>query len=207
MVVIGAGPIGLEMAQAMRRFGSEVTVFEAADQLLIREDPEAAILLKECLEEDGIDIQLGARITQIRFSTPTEPEETGMSSTVLYNPPWPTYQVELEDGRVFESEALLNATGRAPNVHGIGLDGVDVEYDARSGVHIDDFFCTTNPNIYACGDVASPFKFTHAADWQARIAIRNAFLGDTTPQSQLLVPWTTYTDPEVFIFRLILLGL
>lgn len=90
---------------------------------------------------------------------------------------------------VVQGEALLNATGRSPNVHGIGLDDVGVEYDSRRGVHINEFFATTNPDIYACGDVASPWKFTHAADFQARLAIRNMFLGDQSKHDDLLVPW------------------
>ena len=193
MLVIGAGPIGLEMAQAMRRFGSDVTVFEASSQLLVREDPQAASLLQEALERDGIQIVLGAKITSIEY----EERDSAQSEGPLYQAPWPLYTVHLEDGSSFQAEALLNATGRAPNVHNLGLDAVNVEYDARTGVHTDPFFCTTNPRIYACGDCTSVFKFTHAADWQARIAIRNAFLGDKTPQSALLVPWCTYTDPEV----------
>ena len=86
--------------------------------------------------------------------------------------PWGVYKlsVTLRDGTetVFESEALLNATGRVPNVCGMGLEAVGVDYDNRRGVHVDECFVTTNPNVYACGDCASPFKFTHAADWQVR---------------------------------------
>ena len=80
---------------------------------------------------------------------------------------------------------------------GVGLDEAGVDYDTRTGVHIDDFFQTSNANVYSCGDCASPYKFTHAADWQARLAIRNMFLDAKSRHSDLLVPWATYTDPEV----------
>mmetsp|Transcript_1892 Transcript_1892/g.5595 ORF Transcript_1892/g.5595 Transcript_1892/m.5595 type:complete len:578 (+) Transcript_1892:1243-2976(+) len=190
--LIGAGPIGIEMAQSLQRFGCAVTIFEAAPQLLPREDPDAAKLVAEALVADGVEVHVGVKITKV-----AQPGGGG----VAYKAPWGTYAVtcELTDGatRTFECEALLNATGRAPNVSGIGLEGAGVAFDSRSGVHIDDFFKTTTKNIYACGDVASPYKFTHAADWQARCAIRNMYLDAGSRHSDLLVPWCTYTDPEV----------
>mmetsp|Transcript_26164 Transcript_26164/g.34389 ORF Transcript_26164/g.34389 Transcript_26164/m.34389 type:complete len:580 (+) Transcript_26164:167-1906(+) len=188
--IIGCGPIGLEMAQSLKRFGSDVTCFEAFPQLLPREDQDAAVCLKEALEKDGLKIKLGAKIKRVECS-----DEGG-----LYHAPWRTFKVVLDvngEEEVYESEALLNATGRAPNVHGIGLDVVGVEYDNKAGVHIDEFFKTTNPKIYATGDVATPYKFTHSADFMARIAIRNMFLGDDNKLSQLIIPWATYTEPEV----------
>ncbi|CAM9923192.1 unnamed protein product [Ectocarpus sp. 4 AP-2014] len=190
MGVIGAGPIGLEMSQAMQRFGCKVTCFEYADQLLPREDPDAAKCLEGALLEDGLDIRLGARIKRV------ECDEGGGQ----FKAPFKAYRVILDkDGEeeVFECDCLLNATGRVPNVFGVGLDDAGVDYNNRQGVVIDDYFRTTSPNIYACGDCASPYKFTHAADWQARVAIRNMFLGDKNKQSDLLVPWCTYTEPEV----------
>eukprot|EP00752_Nemacystus_decipiens_P012532 g11100.t1 len=190
MGVIGAGPIGLEMSQAMQRFGCKVTCFEYAGQLLPREDPDAAKCLEGALLEDGLDIRLGARIKRV------ECDEDGGQ----FKAPFKKYRVILDkDGEeeVFECDCLLNATGRVPNVFGIGLDEAGVDYNNRQGVVIDDFFRTTSPNIYASGDCASPYKFTHAADWQARVAIRNMFLGDKNKQSDLLIPWCTYTEPEV----------
>eukprot|EP00639_Heterosigma_akashiwo_P003670 CAMPEP_0194570074 /NCGR_PEP_ID=MMETSP0292-20121207/7533_1 /TAXON_ID=39354 /ORGANISM="Heterosigma akashiwo, Strain CCMP2393" /LENGTH=588 /DNA_ID=CAMNT_0039420447 /DNA_START=28 /DNA_END=1794 /DNA_ORIENTATION=+ len=190
VAVIGAGPIGLEMAQSLRRFGAQVTCFEAFPQLLPREDQDAAAVLKEAILRDGVEIRLGAKILRVEVS-----EEGG-----LYQAPWKAVRVVLDvDGAevVHEADALLNATGRAPNVHGIGLDVVGVEYDNKVGVHIDDQFRTTNPRVYATGDVATPYKFTHSADFMARIAIRNMFLGDESRLSQLIIPWATYTEPEV----------
>jgi len=138
-------------------------------------------------------IEYSVRIQNISYQ--------GEGTTARTKAPWGLYKVSvtLADGTdaVIECEALLNATGRVPNVCGIGLDEAGVNYDNRVGVHIDDCFMTTNPNVYACGDCASPFKFTHAADWQARTAIRNMFLGTKEKQSQLLFPWCTYTEPEI----------
>jgi len=188
--IVGCGPIGLEMAQSLKRFGSQVICFEALPQLLPREDKDAAECLKSALMKDGLEIKVGVKIKRVESSEEGE----------LFCAPWKTFKLVLDvDGEevVYESEALLNATGRAPNVHGIGLDVVGVEYDNNIGVHINEFFQTTNPNIYASGDCATPYKFTHSADFMARIAIRNMFLGDTNKLSQLIIPWATYTDPEV----------
>jgi len=188
--VIGCGPIGLEMSQTMGRFGARIELFEVFPQLLPREDIDAAELLKEQLEKDGLIFHFGIKFKNIEL----------LQEGDLYKSTFPLYRVTYEqNGQEFsyECEAVLNATGRAPNVHGIGLDVAGVEYDNISGVHIDEYFQTSNPNIYSCGDVASVFKFTHAADWQARIAIRNMFLGDRNRLSQLLIPWCTYTDPEI----------
>ena len=187
--LIGAGPIGLEMAQSLQRFGCQVTVFEMAPRLLPREDADAAQIVGECLEEDGVAIHTGCRVLSVQ------------GGPLAYKAPWSQYKVtaRLQDGseQTFTFAALLNATGRAPNVTGLGLDKANVSYDARSGVHTDDHYRTSNPKIYAAGDVASVYKFTHAADWQARCAVRNAFLDAKCQKSRLLVPWCTYVEPEV----------
>ena len=188
--LIGAGPIGIEMAQSLQRFGCAVTIFEVAPHLLPREDPDAAKLVTEALVADGVAVHYAVKITGIK-----------LAGELAMKAPWPTYDVSvtLSDGtaKVFRCEALLNATGRAPNVSGIGLDEAGVDYDTRTGVHISDLYETSAPNIYSCGDCASPYKFTHAADWQARCAVRNMFLRANSKHSDLLVPWATYTDPEI----------
>jgi len=190
MIVIGAGPIGMELSQAMARLGTKVTVLEMHHQFLPREDPDAAKLVGESLERDGIEMILEVKFVKVEASA-----EGSVTSA-----PFKTYTVTAEIGgetRTFEAEALLNGTGRVPNVFNIGLEKAGVEYCSRQGVHVDDMYMTQNPNIYATGDVASPFKFTHAADFMARIAIRNMFLGDTTKSNRLVVPWCTYVSPEV----------
>jgi len=189
--LIGAGPIGIEMAQTLHRFGCQVTIFEVMPQLLPREDPDAAACVTEALLEDGVAVHYSVKIVGVALKREGS----------LVKAPFALYGVTvvLASGETteFECEALLNATGRVPNVWGLGLDAAGVEWDTRCGVHIDDFFKTKNPNIYSAGDCASPYKFTHAADWQARCAVRNMFLDAKSKHSDLLVPWCTYTDPEI----------
>jgi len=200
MLVIGCGPIGLELSQSMCRFGAQVTCLEMGVRLLPREDPDAAEVLRQELEIDGVKFVMGVKIIKVEYSG----GESGGEGTagVRLCAPWGVYSVHVEipgqpGVQILQAEALLNATGRAPNVHDVGLDKVGVEWDNRQGVHIDEFFATANPNIYACGDCATPYKFTHSADFQARLAVRNMFLGNTHKLSDLLIPWCTYTEPEV----------
>ena len=198
IVLIGAGPIGIEMAQTMARFGSKVIILEYNTQILVREDPDAAECVQQYLadHEPNLEMKLSVAIDKVSVVRSAQPGEG-----VRTKGPWDAYSVEIrhKDGRVetVAADAVLNATGRVPNVFGIGLEKAGVEYDTQTGVHVDDFFKTTNDDIYACGDVASPFKFTHAADWQARTAIRNMFLGVHETQANLLTPWCTYTEPEI----------
>ena len=189
MTVIGAGPIGMELAQAFCRFGCKVTVLEYGDHFLPREDPDASELVKKQMEADGIELVLCVRFTKV--------EATDGNIT---HAPFRNYKVHTTicgEPRTFESEAVLNGTGRAPNVHGLGLEAAGVEYDSGVGVKVNEFYQTANPDVYASGDVVSPFKFTHTADWSARLAIRNMFLGDTNTEKQMVIPWATYVDPEV----------
>lgn len=189
--LIGAGPIGIEMAQALQRFGCNVTIFEINSHLLPREDSDAAKVVAQSLIDDGVDVQYSVRLHSVHLVT----------GELAYKAPWPLYRIEatLADGsaQTFECEALLNATGRSPNVTGLGLDDAGIDYDTRTGIHIDDEFRTTNPDVFAAGDVCSPFKFTHAADFMGRIAVRNAFLDAKSKHSSLLVPYCTYSDPEI----------
>eukprot|EP00049_Salpingoeca_infusionum_P002870 m.60740 g.60740 ORF g.60740 m.60740 type:complete len:580 (-) comp11834_c0_seq1:11463-13202(-) len=190
MLVIGSGPIGVEMAQALQRLGSDVTIVDMLDRVLPREDAAASAVLQESLEADGIKLLLKSKCAKVEIV------EQGNLTTA----PFHKYSVTImtgETSQVVEVAAVLNATGRIPNVHGLGLEEAGVEFDSLQGVAVNGFYCTSNPNVYACGDVASPFKFTHSADWGARIAIRNMFLGDVQQHSSMLVPWCTYTDPEV----------
>eukprot|EP01041_Mallomonas_annulata_P001803 gene1803-3500_t len=192
LLVIGCGSVGLELAQCFARFGCHVTCFEFGTRIMPREDPDAATLLAQQLKKDGVVIHTGVDVILV--------DRIGTGGN-LYNPPWNRYTVTIQHASgalcTFDGEALLNCTGRAPNVHNLGLDTVHIEWDNRSGVHRDEHCRTAHPDIYACGDCASPFKFTHAAEFQARIAIRNMFLGDQSSVSDLLIPWCTYTDPEV----------
>lgn len=130
------------------------------------------------LERDGVKLLLGVRVVRA--------ERVG-DDRVLF----------LEDGREVRADAVLVGAGRAPNVEGLGLEAAGVAYDLKKGVSVDDRLRTTNPRIYAAGDVCSRFQFTHAADAMARIVLQNALFFGRARVSRLIIPWCTYTDPEV----------
>jgi pyruvate/2-oxoglutarate dehydrogenase complex dihydrolipoamide dehydrogenase (E3) component len=180
--VIGAGPIGCELAQTIRRLGSEVTIFERKDQLLTREDPDAARIVQDAFERDGIEMIFGCQLEKV--------ERKGDGKVM---------HLRCSEGsqrQVVVDEFLVGA-GRAPNVDGLGLETVSVEYDAREGVRVDDHLRTTNRRIYAVGDVCMKWKFTHAADAAAKIVVQNALFFGRKKLSSLVMPWCTYTDPEI----------
>jgi len=181
LAVIGAGPIGCELAQAFARFGSRVTLLEVAPQILIREDPDAAARIERALVDDGITIFAGCKVKSIRRQH---------DERVL--------EIELKDRALqVQADAVLLGVGRAPNVEGLNLEAAGVAYDAQRGVQVNELLQTTNPRVYAAGDVCSAFKFTHAADAMARVAIRNALFFGRAKASSLTIPWCTYTDPEI----------
>ena len=180
LAVIGAGPIGCEMAQAFARLGSVVTLVEQAPRVLPSEDADAAAIVAARMVEDGVAIETGASVAAVHQ------EADGIV-------------VRLERGdarREFSCDQLLIAVGRAPNIEGLDLAAAGVAAD-RNGVTVDDRLRTSNPRIFAAGDVCSPFKFTHAADAAARIVIQNALFFGRARASALVIPWCTYTDPEV----------
>ncbi len=181
LAIIGAGPIGCEMAQAFARFGSQVTLLEVMPQVLIREDKDAAALIQAALIRDEVTLVLGCQITGV---------ERDGQDTVL--------RVE-KDGQPEEVrvDAVLLGVGRAPNVEGLNLEAVEVEFNDKQGVKVDDRLQTTNPRIYAAGDICSPYKFTHMADALARVVIQNTLFVGRAKASALTVPWCTYTDPEI----------
>lgn len=182
LVVIGGGPIGCELAQALQRLGSQVTILAATPHLLPREDPEAAALVQQALEHDGVRVMVRAALTGVDH-------REGL--TILRYT-----DASGQDGAV-GADTLLVATGRVPNVLDMGLEAAGVAYDPRLGVQVDARLRTTNPRIFAAGDVCSRYQFTHAADALARIVLANAlFLGRQTA-SALTIPWCTYTDPQV----------
>ncbi|HJV66518.1 MAG TPA: mercuric reductase [Geomonas sp.] len=180
LAVIGAGPIGCELAQAFARFGSRVTVIARGNQLLDREDRDAAAILQATFIRDGIGLEFGVNIERV---------ETRGTGKVL--------QLE-RDGHRFELavDAILVGIGRAPNVEGLGLEAAGIGYD-QGGVKVSDTLQTSNPRVYAAGDICSRYKFTHMADAQARILIANALFLGRQKNSALTVPWCTYTDPEI----------
>ena len=179
--IIGTGPIGCEMAQSFARFGSDVVLVGSQGGVLDREDPEAAEVVRRQLERDGVRIVGGGQ--QLRV------EEAGDGRVRL---------IGTHGGQEYQHtvDRLLVAVGRAPNVEGLGLDEIGVEY-TEAGVVVNDRQQTSVPNIYAAGDICSSFKFTHAADFMARNVLRNALFMGRAKTSDLIIPWATYTEPEL----------
>lgn len=181
LLVLGAGPIGCELAQAMRRLGAKVTVVDRDSRILPKDDPKASQILQETLAGEGVGFELEADIARA--------EET---------PDGVRLALKSKGGeRNLDGSHLLVAAGRKPNVTGMGLDVASIEFDERKGVKVDDRLRTSNPKVFAAGDVASPLQFTHAADAMARNVLRNAFFFGRAKTSGLVIPWATYTDPEV----------
>lgn len=163
LLVIGAGAIGCELAQAFCLFGSQVTVADVADRVLPREDADASAIVRRRLEADGVRFMLGGTLSSVRRA---------------------------------DGEAILVAAGRAPNIKDLDLEAAGIRAGA-DGVQVNDRLQTTNPRVFAAGDVASPYKFTHAADAMARIVVQNALFFGRRRVSALVIPWCTYTFPEV----------
>ncbi|MCG6963158.1 MAG: mercuric reductase [Acidobacteria bacterium] len=182
LAVIGGGPIGCELAQAFARLGSEVTIVERGEQFLAREDRDAASVLRAAMERDGV---------RVRLATVLERVEIDDDAKVLH--------LKGEPGiDTFTADKILVGTGRAPNVEGLGLEAAGVRY-GPDGVQVDDYLRTSNPRVFAAGDVCLPYRFTHTADAAARVVVQNAFfrLAGRRRVSRLTIPWCTYTDPEV----------
>ncbi len=180
LIVIGAGPIGCEMAQAFARFGSAVTVVDMAPRILPRDDADAATIVHEAMARDGVEFVLGVAVKQVArdgASVHVTVDRDGVATTIT-------------------GTHLLVAAGRAPNVEGLGLDVAGVRFN-KQGVETDDRLRTSNPKIYAVGDVAGKHQFTHAADFHARTMLANALFFGRSRVSKLVIPWATYTSPEV----------
>lgn len=181
--VIGAGPIGLELAQALQRLGSQVTVFSRSEQIMPKEDPDAADSIKQSMQNDGVAFSFNSNYSRVEGKH----GEDGIRLVLDDN----------GEEKVFVFDELLVATGRKPAVGNMGLEEAGVDFDVRKGITVNDNLQTTNPDIFAVGDVASRYQFTHMADFMARLVIKNALFFGRDKVSDLLVPWATYTDPEV----------
>jgi pyruvate/2-oxoglutarate dehydrogenase complex dihydrolipoamide dehydrogenase (E3) component len=180
LAVIGAGPIGCELAQAFVRFGSEVSLIEAMHGVMPNEDPDASEIVRQSLLRDGVHLMCCGKDLKI--------DRTSGGKHLSMDSHGEHYDLTVDE--------ILVGAGRAPNVDGMGLESAGVEFD-KTGVQVNDFLQTTNRRIYAAGDVCSRYKFTHAADAMARIVIQNALFFGRKRASTLMIPWCTYTDPEV----------
>ena len=181
LIVAGGGPVGVEMAQAFRRLGSAVTVLAGERGLLPREDEEVGRAVADLFDREGIAVQR-ARLAGVA--------RDGAVVRARYAGP---------DGEgSAEGDRLLLALGRRPNVEGLGLERAGVRYDRDHGIAIDAYLRTSMPHIFACGDVSGPYRFTHAAGFQAATAVRNALYPWLKSKAHPdPMPWTTFTDPEV----------
>ena len=178
--VIGAGPIGCELAQTFARLGSQVIQFMSPRGVLPKEDPEAAAIVRDALIHDGIRLLNGGKSLMVSQTD----DGIRLQATL--------------DGQSFDEtvDALLVSVGRAPNVEGLDLDKIGIEFD-QGGVKVNDRLQTTQPHIFAAGDICSPYQFTHAADFMARTVITNALFKGRSKVSALTIPWCTYTSPEL----------
>jgi pyruvate/2-oxoglutarate dehydrogenase complex dihydrolipoamide dehydrogenase (E3) component len=181
LVVIGGGPLGCELAQAFCRLGSSVTLVQDEPLFLDQEERDAAQILSESLARDGIDIHLNTQTVGVRTEGPRKLVDLisdGNKTTVV-------------------ADAILLAAGRAPNVRGMNLEAAGVNYSNESGIRINDFLRTSNPRIYAAGDVCLEHKFAHIEGASAHIVTQNALFFGRLRLSALTIPWCTYTDPEI----------
>jgi pyruvate/2-oxoglutarate dehydrogenase complex dihydrolipoamide dehydrogenase (E3) component len=185
LAVIGGGPIGCELAQAFRRLGCEVVLLQRDDHLLSKEDHDAATIIQQTFIREGIRLELGCQLARV--------EQTSSGKTICFQCNGLTESLTVDE--------ILVGAGRAPNVEGLDLEAVGVIYDLRQGVQVNDYLQTTNPKIYAAGDICMDWKFTHAADAAARIVIKNTLFSPwglgRSKLSDLTMPWVTFTDPEI----------
>lgn len=181
LVVVGGGPIGCELAQAFARLGTRVTLLQQNSALLHRDDPDAAAIVSAALRRDGVRVETGVTLRAVSGGDAGRTVRFGRAG---------------EADETVECTHVLVAAGRAANVEGLGLERAGVAYDAE-GVTVDDRMRTSNPSVYAVGDVASRFRFTHAADATARMVVQNALFFGRGKASSLVIPWATYTSPEV----------
>ncbi len=179
LIIVGGGPIGIEMAQAHRRLGAKVTVIEGLS-IMGNDDPEAVEVVRQRLIAEGIDIREQAKVESVI------PEGNGVSVLVSH---------EGKSERVDGSHLLL-AVGRRANVANLGLEEADIDYSPR-GIEVDKRLRTSNKRVFAIGDVAGSYQFTHVAGYHAGIVIRNAMFNLPSKVDVKAVPWVTYTDPEL----------
>jgi len=176
LAVIGAGPIGCELGQAFHRLGSNVTMVSSREHILPKEDPEAALVVERQLEADGINLIRGKRAQQVEVVDGKKHLWVG-------------------DEKVEVDEILLS-TGRVPNVNSLNLTAAGVDYSEK-GIPVNQKLQTSNKRIYACGDVIGGYQFTHVAGYEAGVVVQNALFFPTAKTDYSVVPWATFTEPEL----------
>ena len=179
LIVLGGGPIGMELAQAHRRLGAKVTVLEMFEPLG-KDDPELTRFVLDQVVDDGVVIHSGAKVLSVNKA------RNGIAATI-----------EKTEGRqTVNGTHILVAAGRVPNVDGLNLEAAGVKY-SRQGIHVDKGLRTSNRKVYAIGDVAGDLQFTHMANYHAGLVIRNALFRLPVKVNNNIVPWVTFTDPEL----------
>jgi len=184
LCVLGGGPIGLELGQAFARLGSQVSVVEMLPRILPREDADAAAVVAQSLEADGIALRTGLQAVRV--------EQGPSGKRVVCRPHGDAAAPE----QVLEVDEILVAVGRRAQHEGLGLEAVGVATE-RGRIRVDARMRTSVRSIYACGDIVGPYQFTHMANQQARVVIQNALLPFKTRMDYRVVPWCTFTDPEL----------
>ena len=181
LIILGGGPMGVEMAQAFARLGSRVTLLQTADRILPKEESEVSAAIHAALEKDGVAIVTGARAQHAEVGA------DGLKHVTLKHK---------GQTRTLDAAEIVVTAGREPNVSDLDLDAADIVYDSTRGIHINERLQTTAPPIYAIGDVTGGYVFTHIAGYQAGVAIRNIMTGFAAKTDYRAVSWTTFTDPE-----------
>jgi pyruvate/2-oxoglutarate dehydrogenase complex dihydrolipoamide dehydrogenase (E3) component len=181
LLVVGGGPLGCELAQAFCRLGAETTIVQRLPLFLPKEERDAAQILSAAFARDGIEVRLNTAPVDAHA-------EDGQQHVDLISDDYRSTVI---------ADRILAGVGRLPSIDGLRLESAEVLYDPVDGIRVDDFLQTSNARIYAAGDVCLEHKFTHSADAAARIAVRNALFRDRQRLSGLVIPWCTYTDPEI----------
>ena len=181
LAIIGGGPLGCEAAQTFSRLGTHVTIVQDEPKFLPHEERDASQLLSFSLARDGVDTRLNTLVLGVRV-------ENGVKILDTAN----------DDARYrIDADEILLSIGRTPNVGDLGLEAAGIAFDPKKGIIVDDFLRTTNPRVYAAGDVCLSLRFTNAAEATARMAVQNAFAAKRRRLSLMTIPWCTYCDPEI----------
>lgn len=181
LLVIGGGPLGCELAQAFCRLGARTSIVQDLPLFLGNEERDAAQLLSDAFARDGIEVRLNTRVLGV-CSVAGEKRVELLSDDYRHT---------------LAVDTILTGIGHSPNVQGLGLEVAGIDHGAVDGIRVDDFLCTSNPNVYAAGDVCLEHKYTHTAAASAHIAVHNALFRGRRRMSALVVPWCTFTDPEI----------
>ncbi|ABX05687.1 MAG TPA: pyridine nucleotide-disulfide oxidoreductase [Herpetosiphon sp.] len=182
IVVLGGGPIGCELGQALFRLGAEVTIIQQGPRLLPKDDHAMGAALAQALKSEGLQLYLNTKTLKVEL-------QAGAKQL--------TIQTANNQPQTIVADAILVAAGRTPNLHNLGLDAAGILYDPEQRIHVDHYLRTSNPRVFACGDVIGRYQFTHVAAQEAGLVLRNALFPGQSAMKYELVPWATFTDPEV----------